>query len=191
VLPTFHYGWDESRWQFNIHPLFYLKRAPEKRHLALAPLLFDFHNRTKLTHRFTLLPLYWDFKHYGQQTFSRALFPLYWDFENRKKQTHRLVGFPLYWDFTLRAQQRRTSYVFPLYLRLERGPILGHSVLNTYFQRNERPGNRNWQFHFFPLVSFGSGENQKWWNFLYGLAGYERRGQYRRMRLFWIPFRLR
>jgi hypothetical protein len=191
VLPTFHYGWDETSWQFNIHPLFYLKHAQDKRHLALAPLLFDFHNRTKQTHRFTLLPLYWNFKHYGEQTFSRALAPLYWDFENRKKQTRRLVGFPLYWDFTLGARQRRTSYVLPLYLRLERGKSLGHSVLNTYFQRDEQPGNRRWQFHFFPVLSFGGGEKQKWWNFLYGLAGYERRGQYRRMRLFWIPIRLR
>jgi hypothetical protein len=191
VAPTFHYAWDESSWQFNIHPLFYLKRAPDKQHFALAPLVFDFHNRTKKTHRFTLLPLYWNFKHYGQQTFARALFPLYWDFENRKKQTRRLVGFPFYWDFERRAERRRTSYTLPLYLRLERGTKVGHSVLNTYVQRDEVPGNRSWQFHFFPLVSFGGGEKQKWWNFLYGLAGYERRGAYRRMRLFWIPIRLR
>jgi hypothetical protein len=192
VAPTFHYAWDEHGWRFNIHPLFYLKRAEDKRHLALAPLLFDFHNRTKKTHRFTLLPpLYWNFRNYDKLTTRRALAPLYWDFADKVKQRRSVVGFPFYWDFERSAQQRRTSYVLPLYLRLERGTRVGHSVLNTYFERTDDPGNKRWQFHFFPLVSFGGGEKQKWWSFLYGLAGYERRGQYRRIRVFWIPFQLR
>jgi hypothetical protein len=84
---------------------------------------------------------------------------------------------------------------FPFYTRLERGPSVGHAVLNTYYERRDQPGRKSWQFHFFPLLALGRGERGKesdrFWSLFYGLAGYERRGQYRRVKVFWIPFNLK
>jgi hypothetical protein len=195
AFPTFHYGEDASSWQFNIHPLVYRKRATDHSHLVLAPLWFDFRNSTKKTHRTALFPLWWNFRNYEKQTAGRALPPIYWDFEDKKAQTRRIVGFPLYWDFRNDRAQARTQVVFPFYLRLQRGGALGHAVLNTYYERKNEPSHKSWQFHFFPLLSFGGGQRGKeddvWWNLLYGVAGYERRGPHRRIQALFLPIQLK
>jgi hypothetical protein len=163
--------------------------------MVLAPLWFEFRNKEKKTHRTVQFPLWWNFKNYEKQTFGRALPPIYWDFENKKQKTRSVVGFPLYWDFEKGLIKKRTTVAFPLYTRLARGASVGHLVLNTYFARREEPGRKSWQFHFFPLLALGRGErgkeNDRWWSLFYGLAGYERRGEYKRVTAFWIPFNLK
>jgi hypothetical protein len=195
VLPTFHYADDETSWQFNIHPLVYRKKATDHSHLVVAPIVWDFRNKEKQWHRSVLFPLWWNFKNYHKQTFSRSLPPLYWDFEDKKLQKRSLVGFPLYWDFANGSIKKRTTVAFPLYTRLERGASVGHLVLNTYFERRDQPNHKSWQFHFFPLLALGRGERGKeddrFWSLFYGLAGYERRGKYRRATAFWIPFNMK
>jgi hypothetical protein len=195
VLPTFQYSEDESSWQFNFHPLVYRKKATDHSHLVLTPVWFDFRNKEKQFHRSVLFPLWWNFKNYKKQSFSRALPPIYWDFEDKKLKKRNVVGFPLYWDFHNEAIERRTTVAFPFYTRTERGPSVGHWVLNTYFERTERPTKKSWQFHFFPLLALGRGERGKqsdrWWSLFYGLAGYERRGDYRRVTALWIPFNMK
>jgi hypothetical protein len=62
-------------------------------------------------------------------------------------------------------------------------------VLNTMYEKRTDK-NRSWQFHAFPFVARGGSHQGKWWSLFYGLAGYERRGESRRMTLFWIPFNL-
>ncbi len=190
VAPTFHLAWDETSWQFNIHPIFYLKRAPQKSHLALAPLYFDFRDKEAQTKRRVVFPLYWDFANHAKQKQSMVLFPLYWSFDNWKRKTQRKVGFPLYWDFTDGLAKKRNTVAFPLYFRTVRGERTRSFALNTFFERKTDPQGKHWQFHLFPLTSFGGGDQEKWWNFLYGVAGYERRGTHKRMKLFFIPINL-
>ncbi len=195
VLPSFHYAADETSWQFNIHPLFYRKKAIDHSHLVLAPVWWDFRNKEKQTHRSVLLPLWWSFKNYEKQSFARAVPPIYWDFEDKKAKTRNVVGFPLYWDFRKELIKHRTTVAFPLYARMERGASTGHLVLNTYFEKRDEPNHKSWQFHFFPLLALGRGERGKeddrWWSLFYGLAGYERRGQYKRGTAFWLPFNVK
>jgi hypothetical protein len=193
IAPTFHLGWDEKGWAFNIHPLFYLKRSKQEDHLAVAPFYFDFHNRETQTRRFVLAPLYWDFTNTPKAKQARVAFPLWWDFENGRRQTSRKILFPLYWDFSVGLEKKRTIAAFPLYYRLDRGDTRQHIALNTFYEtKKDAKGASHWQFHFFPLVSFGGGDqNEKWWNFLYGFAGYERRGTHRRIKAFWLPINLR
>jgi hypothetical protein len=195
ALPTIHYAWDAASWQFNIHPLVYRKVASEHSHLALAPIWFDFHNKTKQTHRSVLFPLWWDFRNWQKQSFARALPPLYWDFEDKRAQTRRIVGFPLYWDFRDGLAKTDTKVAFPFYLRLQRGASLGHAVLNTYYERRREPQHQSWQFHFFPLLSMGGGQHgdqdHVWWRLLYGLAGYERRGPHRRVHALYLPIEIK
>lgn len=189
VAPTFHYAETADSWQFNIHPLFYLKRAPEKRHLVLAPLYFDFQNDKERTRRFAIPPLVWRFSDAKQQKKSLVLFPLYWDFEKGKRQRRRVVGFPFYWDFADGERDARYTVAFPAYARSKVGERTRHFALNTMYEHSTGDAGR-WQFHFFPLFARGGSENSRWWSVLYGLAGYDRRGTHRRIQAFWLPFEL-
>jgi len=189
LAPTFDWAWDETSWHFNLHPLFYLKRSPEKKHFALAPLVFNFRDKKEQTHRFVLFPLYWDFKAFKENKRSRVAFPLYWDFENGRKQRFHRIGFPLYWDFDLRDRQARYTVTFPFHARSKVGDRQRDFVLNTMYEKRTDK-DRSWQFHLFPLLARGGSHQSKWWSLFYGLAGYERRGESRRMTLFWIPFNL-
>jgi hypothetical protein len=189
VAPTFHWAWDPTSWMFNIHPLVYVKRAPDKSHTALAPLYFDFRNRKAKTHRLTLFPLYWDFKNFAENTRRRVLFPVYWDFASQKRQRRSIVGFPFYWDFDMRDRDARYTVTFPFHARSVVGERTRHFVLNTMTERSSGKDAR-WQFHFFPLWSQGGSDSSKWWSVLYGLAGYDRRGGHRRAQALWVPFDL-
>lgn len=189
VAPTFHWAWEPDRWFFDIHPIFYLKRSPEKDYQALAPIYFDFRNKKANTHRLTVFPLYWDFANFAEKTRRRALFPLYWDFSSEKKQRRTVVGFPLYWDFHLFDRDARYTVAFPFYGRGQVGERTRHFVLNTMTEKSAGKDGR-WSFHFFPFYAQGGSDQDKWWSVLYGLAGYDRRGGHRRGQAFWVPFSL-
>jgi hypothetical protein len=189
MAPTFHWGWQPDEWFFNLYPLAYVKRSPDHDHTAFAPLYFDFHNRKAHTHRTTAFPLWWDFKNFKEQKRNRVLFPLYYHTQNHAKQRYYRVAFPLYWDFDFRDRSTRYTVTFPLHVRQKIGDRSRHYVLNTMTEpAHGKDG--SWQFHFFPLLARGGSHTSKWWSFLYGLAGYERRGDYRRMHLFWLPIDL-
>jgi hypothetical protein len=190
VAPSFHLGWTEDSWQFNVHPLFYLKKAPEKSHLAIAPLYFDFRNKEEQTRRLVAFPLYWDFANWAKQKHAKVVFPLYWSFDNYRRKKERKIGFPLYYDFSDGVRKKRTTVAFPLYFRTERGERTRHFSLNSFYETKRDPKGSSWQYHFFPLFSFGGGEQEKWWKFLYGFAGYEKRGSHRRINALWIPINL-
>jgi hypothetical protein len=189
VAPTFHWGWTEDSWMFNMHPLFYLKRSPERNHLAFAPLYFDFKNRKAQTHRLTFFPLYWDFKNFTEKTRRRVAAPLYWEFRNGKTERRSVVGFPIYWDFDLRDRKERYTVAFPFWGRSVVGERTRHFVLNTMAESSTAKDGR-WQFHFFPFFARGGSRDSRWWSVLYGLAGYDQRGAHRRAQAFWLPFDL-
>jgi hypothetical protein len=189
LLPTFDWGSSEGASHFNLHPLFYRKRSAEQNHLAVAPFYFNFKNRKEQTHRFALSPLYWDFKDFKIQKRNRVLFPLYYDFANGKKQRHHRVVFPFYYDLDYRDRDARYRITFPFYANSKVGDRTRHFALNTMTERRADK-DHSWQFHFFPLFSVGGSDKGKWWSVLYGLAGYDRRGDYRRVQAFWLPFDL-
>lgn len=190
VFPTFQYGWTEDSWSFNIHPLLYRKESPQKSYFAVAPFYFNFRNHEAKTHRFTVSPLWWDFKNFAKQKQARVFFPLYWEFQNQRKTTDRRVGFPFYWDFRVAASQRETLSVFPFYTRWVRSDYDRTLVLNSYYEKKREPEGVRWQYHLFPFFSRGGMNDDRWWNVFYGLAGYDRRGEHKRGKAFWIPFKL-
>lgn len=63
-------------------------------------------------------------------------------------------------------------------------------VGNTYYGSKRVRGGQDWQFHFFPLFSYGETPNGHWWNVLYGLAGHTQEGTLSKMRLGYIPITL-
>ena len=189
AAPTFHWSWTDTSWNFNLHPVLYVQRAPDKRYVAALPLYFDFRSTKDKTHRFLLFPLYWDFKDFKLQKRGQVLFPFYWNMENGPKQRRSKVLFPFHYDIDLRDRNARYTVTFPFYARSVVGDRTRHFVLNTVYEKR-KDSERTWQFHFYPFVSRGGGTNGKWWSVLGGLAGYEKRGKHRRGSAFWIPFRL-
>jgi hypothetical protein len=190
VFPTFQYGWTEDSWTFNVHPLLYRKESPKRSHFAVTPLYYNFINREAKTHRLVVSMLWWDFKNEAKEKRARVLFPLYWEFRNQRRTTDRRIGFPFYWDFTVAAKERQTLSVFPFYTRWVRSEYDRTLVLNSYFEKKREPGGVRWQYHFFPFFSRGGMNDDRWWNVLYGIAGYDRRGPHRRAKAFWVPFKL-
>ena len=165
--------------------------AARSRYFAVAPFYFNFRNHEAKTHRFALFPLYWDFKNFAKQKQRRVLFPLYWEFQNGRK-THGPSGrLPLLLGLRdAKARERDTMAVFPFYTRWVRGETTARWCSTPTTRRSASPQGVRWQYHFFPFFSRGGIDDDRWWNVFYGLAGYDRRGEHRRGKAFWIPFKL-
>lgn len=149
-----------------------------------------------------LFPFYGNFKHHGlyetnmytpfiQHTTSITgwefnIHPLLY-LERDRQHSHTVIS-PFFWDFV--TPKGRATVAFPLYWRFadERGT--SQLVLNTYYSEKKLRSGLDWQFHFFPLFSYGQTPNGHWWNVLYGLTGYSRQGAEAKMKLFWIPITL-
>jgi hypothetical protein len=103
------------------------------------------------------------------------------------ESTHTVLA-PFFWDYA--SPHSRTTIVFPLFWRFADDNSVSQLLGNTYY-RERRVGNSlDWEFHFFPAFSYGETPDGHWWNVLYGLAGYTRRGPLAKARAFWIPITL-
>jgi hypothetical protein len=101
--------------------------------------------------------------------------------------THTVVA-PFFWDFASRSS--RTTIGFPLYWRFAQENSVSQLIGNVYYSEQKGRQGVDWQVHIFPLLSFGETPDGHFWNVLYGLAGYERRGSMTKLRTFWIPITL-
>ncbi|MBX3189006.1 MAG: histidine--tRNA ligase [Labilithrix sp.] len=97
-----------------------------------------------------------------------VLAPILFDFASPKGRS--TVGFPLYWRFAESADDS----VFQV-------------ALNTLYRQKRVAGGTDWQFHFLPVFSYGQSPTSTWWNFLFGLAGYDRDGATTTIKALWIP----
>src|SRR5205823_11044676 len=97
---------------------------------------------------------------------ATAVFPLFWYFQRGGSLTHLLA---------------------PLYLRAERELSTTTVVLNAYFRKGRGADEGSWSFHFFPLLHVGRphpGDVE--WDVLFGLIGYSRIGERRKLKLAWF-----
>lgn len=104
--------------------------------------------------------------------------------------THRhLVLAPIYWDFEDYEDDDRITIGFPLLWRVREGSDVWQLAGNTWYRHYREGGVPGWEFHFFPLFSYGEPRpGDHWWNILFGLVGYEREGDYAHVKAFYIPF---
>ena len=100
------------------------------------------------------------------------------------ESTHTVIA-PFFWDFA--SPHSRTTVVFPALWRFADDNTVSQLVLNTYYRERRTSAGKDWEFHFFPAFSYGETPDGHWWNVLYGLAGYTRRGDMAKVRAFWIP----
>jgi hypothetical protein len=101
--------------------------------------------------------------------------------------THTVVA-PFFWDFA--SPHSRTTVAFPFYWRFADDNTVSLLAGNTYYRERKLGTGLDWEVHIFPAFSYGETPNGHWWNILFGLAGYSRRGAMSQARALWIPITL-
>ena len=167
-----------------LFPFFYNESSVRSDDLVLFPLYAHF-LRQEVSRTWWITPL---FRHQRSLTgWQTDIYPLF--YSGRDNYSSHLVVAPFLWDFN--SPKERSTVVFPFYWRFTDTESIYQLVGNTYYQEGlAKGGGTEWQFHFFPLFSYGESPTGHWWNVLYGLAGYTRDGTMSKVRVGYIPFTL-
>ncbi len=166
-----------------VFPFYYRNVSNRSDDIALFPFYGHF-ERHRIYEEHWITPL---FRHRTDLTgWETDLFPLF--FMGRENRSTHLVAAPLLFDFA--SPKARQTVIFPFYWRFSDQTSVNQLIGNTYYQEEKVSGGTEWQFHLFPLFSYGESPQGHWWNVLYGLAGYTREGTMAKMRIGYIPFEL-
>ncbi|HEY4158244.1 MAG TPA: hypothetical protein VGM29_09110 [Polyangiaceae bacterium] len=103
------------------------------------------------------------------------------------RDAHTVIA-PFLWDFA--SPSSRSTVAFPVFWRFSTERELTQLVGNVYYHEKKLKSGLDWEFHVFPLFSYGESPTGHFWNVLYGLAGYSRDGKTTKMRTLWIPIKL-
>lgn len=109
-------------------------------------------------------------------------------YTGRRGYDSHLVVAPFFWDFATRTS--RATVGFPVYWRFSNLNEVNQLVGNVYYHEKKVHNGLDWEVHLFPAFSYGETPDGHWWNVLFGLAGYTRRGDLTKVRALYIPFRL-
>lgn len=109
-------------------------------------------------------------------------------YTGRNGQSTHTVVTPLFWDFA--SPNSRSTVGFPVYWRFAEDNSVSQLVGNVYYTEKKVPQGSDWELHVFPFFSYGETPDGHFWNVLYGLAGYTRRGSATTARTFWVPIQL-
>ncbi|MCC6216333.1 MAG: hypothetical protein IT376_15835 [Polyangiaceae bacterium] len=99
-------------------------------------------------------------------------------------QSHTVVA-PFFWDFV--GRESRATVGFPVYWRFSDRDEVSQLVGNVYYHESKLKNGLDWEIHVFPFFTYGETPDGHWWNVLYGLAGYTRRGDHVQVRTLWVP----
>jgi hypothetical protein len=103
------------------------------------------------------------------------------------ESSHTVIA-PFFWDFA--SPHSRTTIGFPFYWRFADEASVSLLAGNTFYHQRKVSGGLDWEVHIFPAFSYGETPDGHWWNVLFGLAGYTRRGAMTQARALWIPMTL-
>jgi hypothetical protein len=117
---------------------------------------------------------------------STSILPLF--FVGRDGSDTHLVVPPVFWDFA--SPRSRATVAFPVYWRFSDEESVTQLVGNVYYREQRQRAGLDWQLHVFPFFSYGETPDGHWWDVLYGLAGYSRRGTATSVKTLWIPIPL-
>jgi hypothetical protein len=164
-------------------PFFYQASSPRSKDTVVFPFYARF-QRAGLSDTTWITPL---FRHVGDVTgWETDIFPVVW-FGRRNETTHTVIA-PVFWDFA--SPHSRVTVAAPLYVRIADDKSVTQIAGNTYYHEKQVAGGTDWEFHFFPLFSYGESPTGHWWNVLYGLAGYTHEGTMSKVRALYIPIKL-
>lgn len=166
--------------QHLLFPFLFTRHSPRESTFAL----FPFYARSK---RFgvsdtTFITPFFQHTH-GVRGWSTNLHPLVY-VGREATSTHTVVA-PFFWDFA--SPESRTTVAFPAFWRFSSEKETSQLVGNVYYHEGKTSLGRDWELHIFPAFSYGETPDGHWWNVLYGLAGYTRRGSLVKVRTLWIP----
>jgi len=200
VLPLYFGRWSAERSFHLVFPLVWRSTTVDTSTTIVFPLFWDFNDRHVsrttvvaplfLRHRNQvddetsyLVPPVWVRTH--KKGTDAVVFPILWHFGGEEKST--TVAFPLYWDF--KRPGRRTTVVFPLYWRFDRAAARTYVVGNVYYRHSKL----NSTYNLF-VVPFVQVAEKRPGDFLVevlgGVAGYERVGRNRFLKILFYPVKL-
>jgi hypothetical protein len=163
-----------------LFPFLYSKTSPRESNQAFFPFWGHF-ERYGISESTWITPF---FNHTRDlRGWSTNIYPLVW-VGREHTSTHTVVA-PFLFDFA--SPSSRATVGFPVFWRFSDEDSVSQLVANTYYHERKVAHGLDWQFHIFPLFSYGETPNGHWWNVLYGLAGYTRRGDFSQVRTLWIP----
>ena len=161
-------------------PFYYESTSPRSKDQVVFPFYARF-QRTGISDQIWVTPL---FRHVGEVTgWETDLFPIL--FFGRKNETTHSVIAPIFWDIA--SAHSRTTIAAPFFFRFADDKSVTQVALNTFYREKKVAGGTDWEFHFFPVFSYGQSPVGHWWNVLYGLAGYTREGTMTKVRAFYSP----
>lgn len=164
-------------------PFYYRNTSPRSDDIALFPFYGRF-KRPGLSDTTWVTPL---MRHTTDLTgWETDIYPFF--FMGRERDSTHLVVAPFVWDFA--TPKSRTTLILPFYYRFAGENSVSQLALNTFYKEQRVRGGKAWEFHFFPLFSYGESPEGHWWNVLYGLAGYTREGTMSKMRALYVPIKL-
>jgi hypothetical protein len=203
TFATYVYARHRGRTELDmVTPLFWQYRDPDIQLTRTVAFPFVYHETSNRSDNLAIFPFYANFHRHGisNETWITPLFRhqtsltgwetdiLPFFFAGRENNSSHLVVAPILWDFA--SPSSRATVVFPLYWRFSDRKGVAQLAGNTYYAEEEVTGGTEWEFHFFPLFSYGQSPTGHWWNVLYGLAGYTQDGTMAKMRVAYIPFKL-
>jgi hypothetical protein len=163
-----------------LFPFLYSRTSPRESNQAFFPFWGRF-ERYGISRSTWITPL---FQHtHDLRGWSTNIYPLVY-FGRDGTDTHTVLA-PFFFDFATRDS--RATVGFPLYWRFSDDDTVSQLVGNAYYHERKVSHGLDWQIHIFPAFSYGETPNGHWWNILYGLAGYTRRGDFTQIRTLWIP----
>lgn len=185
--------WTPLYWQYRdpdidleehiFFPFFYRATSPRESSWAVFPFAAHF-DRFGLGESTWITPI---FRHsHDLRGWSTSINPLF--HVGRDGNDSHLVIAPFFWDFS--SPSYRTTIGVPLYWRFARPHGLSQLIGNVYYAEKQVKHGLDWEVHVFPFFSYGDTPDGHWWNILYGLAGYTRRGDMTKVRTLWIPIQL-
>jgi hypothetical protein len=164
-------------------PFYFSRVSPRESSHVVFPFYANF-ERKGLSESTWITPL---FQHSTDvRGFSTNIHPIFY-FGRDGYDTHTVIA-PFFWDFASRSS--RTTIGFPIYWRFAEDNHTSQLIGNVYYSEQKLRQGLDWQVHVFPFFSYGETPDGHWWNVLYGLAGYERRGSMTKLKTFWIPIPL-
>jgi hypothetical protein len=185
--------WSPLYWQYRdpdigldrklFFPFFYKSTSPRSEDTVVFPFYGHF-KKPGLSETTWVTPLV---RHTHDVTgWETDVFPFF--YMGRQNQSSHLVVAPLFWDFS--SAHSRTTLALPIYYRFADDNSVSQLALNTFYRERKVEGGTEWEFHFFPLFSYGASPTGHWWNVLYGLAGYSQEGTVAKMRALYVPIKL-
>jgi hypothetical protein len=166
--------------QHLLFPFYFSRESPRESTTAIFPLWANT-KRYGISETTFVTPLF-QYSH-GIRGWSTALHPLFYVGRDATS-THTVIA-PFFWDFA--DPTSRSTVAFPVFWRFSSEKEVSQLVGNVYYHEARLSTGTDWEIHVFPAFSYGETPDGHWWNILYGLAGYTRRGSTVKVRTLWIP----